>query len=403
MQSDSSATSDNHIDPTDKAPATFTPPVFHNPLAAGYEVKVSQLPDLPKAPSLPETQPEPEATFQPTSAESAMRDPALAGNDQAGLAEGIEPVMTGDAPVIHPAAYAPLPTQIPTPVYQPAPSHTEAHNPLEEHDPWEAKPVVPAPFRLAPESKLAHIHSQPHPPYGSPVDQSHEHTAPQRAPEASKSPPHKLSPRLFLVVGVLIAGLLVAAAWTLGVRNKASRPATPSQSAGTTRDTTESGLIVGNERILTPCYTIQVPKAPRTDINKDCQLSVAYGPDKISNIVVSTINDFNLVEPVNQTGSNQSPRFDSQKVLEALITNTTSGKAVSAREKIKVGNIDAVKITGSAQAGGDALVAYTFIILPSTDQQFAEKQFIAMIVTGAYNDDYSRKAFNGMLETWTWK
>jgi len=209
---------------------------------------------------------------------------------------------------------------------------------------------------------------------------------------------------MFGILGAVVL-LLIGAAALLGFSRRVSKPSpSPSATIRITRDTKLKALYQGYEKVSTDCYVLQVPSVPRTDVNKDCQLSVFYGPQKTSSVVVSAFREFDFVATeATPNQSNQKTQFDSKKILEGLITNATSGKAVSSRQDIKVGNLSAVKIVASAQTGGEPGVAYVFIVLPETDQQFREKTFTAFIVTGAYNDDFSRKGFDQAMSSWTWQ
>jgi hypothetical protein len=65
--------------------------------------------------------------------------------------------------------------------------------------------------------------------------------------------------------------------------------------------------------------------------------------------------------------------------------------------------LEATKVVGKKDASSTVDVAYTFIIMPEGDMIFGEKKFVAFMVTGAYNDDYSRKGYDQFLSTWSWK
>jgi hypothetical protein len=133
-----------------------------------------------------------------------------------------------------------------------------------------------------------------------------------------------------------------------------------------------------------------------------------YGEQKISSIFVSPQREFDIVAAEDTPNSTQSSpstavRFDSQKYLDSLIAKAVSSDLIVTRETIKVAGLDATKVVGRSASSATPAVAYVFIVLPETDQKFAEKTFIAFIITGAYNDDFSRKGFDQAISTWSWK
>jgi len=271
-------------------------------------------------------------------------------------------------------------------------------------------PIAPAPVRLAPEAggTIAPLASSNVPPHIAARAAQNVNQVSAAAQSLGKSNVPKKRP--FRTIMILVALLVFLGGggyvgWSL-YRARFAAPS-PSQTAtlSSVRDTSVKELAGGYERLETGCYSIQIPTQPRVDINKDCQLSVFYGAQKVSSVVVSTFRDFDFVAQDSEqaSASPSAQRFDSKRVMEALITNATTGKSISARQDIKIGNIDAVKIVGAAQAGGDPVYVNVFIVLPESDQQFAERNFIALTITGAYNDSYSRKTFDHVLDTWTWK
>jgi len=183
---------------------------------------------------------------------------------------------------------------------------------------------------------------------------------------------------------------------------------TATQDLSPVRDTTEKPLQPFAEKVATDCYLLQVPTPKEIQVNKDCALSLVYGEQKISSIFVSPQREFDIVAGDDQaTTAQTSPstaiRFDSQKYLDSLIAKAVSSDLIVTRETIKVAGLDATKVVGRSASSASPAVAYVFIVLPDTDQKFAEKTFIAFIITGAYNDDYSRKGFDQAISTWSWK
>ena len=360
--SDPSATPPVPPPPSSAEPQHQEVPVFHNPLAQGYAQNTAQLPPL--APSA-----------------------------------GVTPDLQ-ESPVVAPPPHEPISEVLPTP---------EGTSPLDDElsvIPPPA-PITPAPVRLAPTPQSTATS------YSMPTSNVAPQPVPTNtAPPMPKSNVPKRGPYRLVMIGLIV--LVVLGGIFIGLRlttQKQVATPTPSTAAKPIRDTAEKQLAAGYERLDTGCYTVQIPTAPRVDINKDCQLSAFYGAQKASSVVISTFRDFDFVA---QDASSASPspsstetrtgqRFDSQKIMEALITNATTGKSISAREDIKVGNIDAVKVVGAAQAGGNPVYINVFIVLPETDQQFGDKNYIAFTITGAYNDNFSRKSFDHVLESWQWK
>ncbi len=376
--------------PQDPQQPAITPPVFHNPLAQGYVEKTAQLPDI--------------TATQPASSSSEVANQP----SPAPVGVPVPPQLPNTAEqqqsTPQPAVATPDSAQ-PSPVISNELDAIDLESPLIP-DP---APIAPAPVRLAPESggTIAPLASSNVPPHIAARAAQNVSQASAAQSLGKSNVPKKRSLRTIIIVVILLSLLAGGSyvGWNV-YRTRFAAP-TPSQTATLSpiRDTSVKELASGYERLQTGCYSIQIPSQPRIDINKDCQLSVFYGSQKVSSVVVSTFRDFDFVAQDSEqaSASPSAQRFDSKRVMEALITNATTGKSISARQDIKIGNIDAVKIVGAAQAGGDPVYVNVFIVLPESDQQFAERNFIAMTITGAYNDSYSRKTFDHVLDTWTWK
>ncbi|MCC7543649.1 hypothetical protein IT415_02975 [bacterium] len=378
MQPDTNQSSD-----TNSQPAGATPPVFHNPLAQGYTDRTAQLPDLTSGQSLP---------VQPTTDVNAAPQPVVSSQQTTPTTPlvSIPPSESSATP----AALFDVPGAASGP-------ESDIDTPLIP-DPT---PIQPAPVRLAQDPKtgsfpLPATNVPPH--LTAPAQGTTNQAASLSRTNVPKQHPIRRLLIILAVVFVLLIGGFVG--WRVYQQRAVVQP-TPSTAVTPVRDTAVKALASGYERLETACYSLQIPNQPRVDVNKDCQLSVFYGTQKVSSVVVSTFRDFDFVaEDTTQASSSPSAqRFDSKRVLDALITNATTGKAISARQDIKIGNIDAVKVVGAAQAGGDPVYVNVFIVLPESDQQFAEKNFIAFTITGAYNDSYSRKTFDHVIDTWSWK
>lgn len=340
-------------------PPSVSPPVFHNPLVDGYT------PPMPQ----PESAPAPAST---TPAQDFATE---------------------------------LPPE-PLPVHPPAdPSVLDLQDLEEPHPPV----IQAAPVRLAPVPKGNDVHAQ-----GlaeSAYSQPFSNVPAPHVAEAALMPlvPHKKksshTPLIIMLVLVLVGGLVLGA-WYLSTKlptaQKGTSTSTPTPASQAKRDTSRKNLPLGYAQVETECYYLQVPENPEIQVNKDCRLAVAYGATKSSTVVVSPYKDFDLVGADPTADQGKAQKFDSGKILEGLISSTTAGRTVAERQDIKVGNIDTVKVTSTSSSNGE-VVAYAFIVLPDADQSFEEKKFIAFIVTGAYNDEASRTAFDNLLKNWQWK
>lgn len=368
------------------------PPAFHNPLAQGYTEKTAQLPDI--------------TTTQPPDSTSGVANPSsVAAPDSASVPPQLPMGAEQQQSVVQPTVPASEPPQS-APAAQSELDAIDVDTPLIP-DP---APIAPAPVRLAPEagSTITPLASSNVPPHiAARATHNSASVSATSQPLGKSNVPRKRPLRAIIMIIVLLAliGGGGYAGWSIYSARFTSPTPTQSAALSSVRDTSVKELASGYERLETGCYSIQIPTQPRVDINKDCQLSVFYGTQKVSSVVVSTFRDFDFVAQDSEqaSASPDTKRFDSKRVMEALITNATTGKSISARQDIKIGNIDAVKIVGAAQAGGDPVYVNVFIVLPESDQQFAERNFIALTITGAYNDSYSRKTFDHVLETWTWK
>lgn len=343
--------------PSQDPPVVAPPPaVFHNPLAAGYEDKTTALPPL------------------------STHDTSVAAPTQ----EYVQP--------------APQP--------QPEPSVLDLQDHVMPPPPVSVGTVrlaaVPRGNDLHAQGLAASAHGEP---FGAPVAPHVAEAAslPLSSP-AGTSRGNSLMVKLAVIAGLLLllggGGLLAYKA--LGTK-KVTPSSTPTPTSVSKRDTSQKQLPLGYVQTQTDCYTVQVPTNPEVQLNRDCRLSLTYGEKKTSSIVISPYKDFDLVGSSDtSTDQSKASTFDSRKILEGLISSTTAGRTVAERQDIKVGNIDTVKITSSSTTNGE-IVAYAFIVLPVSDQKFAEKSFIAFIVTGAYSDDASKVAFDHVLQSWQWQ
>lgn len=359
------------IPPQPAPPAIDPVPVFQNPLA----------PEGPVAPPQPLT---------PQPAQVPAATPVVQSTP-------IEPPMTAQEPV--PAPIQPTPP----PVAPPTVSHMSDDI------------LAPAPVRLAPVPRADDAHadgamaSSQTVPFGGAMPASSSGAA--ITSPAAQTPTKKGSKWKFVLIG--LAALLVLGGGTATALFLTAKPAsqpTPSvsQALNPVRDTTEKPLQPFAEKVTTDCYVLQVPIPKEVQVNKDCSLSLVYGEQKISSIFVSPQREFDIVAGEDQANNVQnSPstavRFDSQKYLDSLIAKAVSSDLIVTRETIKVAGLDATKVVGRSASSATPAVAYVFIVLPETDQKFEEKTFIAFIITGAYNDDFSRKGFDQAISTWSWK
>lgn len=341
-------------------PTNVSPPVFHNPLVEGYTPPASQ----PVGEPLVQPQPEPVLPSEPV-----------------------------------------VPAPPPAPDLAPAPSVMD----LQDEDYPHPPPIQPAPVRLAPVPRGNDVHAQGL--ADSAQTQPFSTVPAAHVAEAAALPlvstPKKSSRKpLTIVISAIALLVLGVGGWYAGTKLASSKKpvsqSTPTPKNTPKRDTDRKNLAVGYARVETPCYTVQLPEQNEVQVNKDCRLAVAYGETKASTVVVSPYKDFDLVGSSDQTDDKgQVKQFDSSKILEGLIASTTAGRTVAERQDIKVGNIDTVKVTSTSSSNGE-VVAYAFIVLPESDQSFEEKKFIAFIVTGAYNDEASRAAFDNLLSNWQW-
>lgn len=362
------------------APPVGDVPVFHNPLAQSYQNGTGQLPPI----------------------EPVQQAPAP---DVVSIS-GAQPNVPAPTPQPAPPAQQIPPQPMSQPVTPPAaqPSVSELSN----------SPIKPAPVRLAPVPRSDDMHAgglqatSQAAPFG---------TAPENVAPAPPTPVNAAAPTntarrkpIGLIVGLAVGLVVVLIAAIGGYAYIASRrdstPAvTPSATVGSVRDKTEKPTQPFSEKISTDCYVAQSLTPVETQQNKDCALSITYGEQKISSIFVSALGQFDIATDSNSgsNAQNATQGVDTQKYLEALIADIIPKDLVTTREDIKVGGLDAVKVVGKKDTASAVDVAYVFIILPEGDRTFGEKDFVAFIVTGAYNDDYSRKGFDQFLATWSWK
>ncbi len=372
------------IPPQPASPAIDPVPVFQNPLAPeGPAAPVSS-----PQPLVPEVQPQP-----------IVQQPA-------------------QAPVVDPVIQPPQPSNPPMAVQEPVPA------PMQPAPPPVAQPTVshmsddilaPAPVRLAPVPRADDAHadgamtSSQSVPFGGAMPASS--TGAAMATPTAQTPTKKGSKWKIVLIGLAV--LLVLGGGTATALFLAMKPTpqpTPSatQALSPVRDTAEKPLQPFAEKVSTDCYVLQVPTPKEIQVNKDCSLSLVYGEQKISSIFVSPQREFDIVAGEDQPNNAQSSpstavRFDSQKYLDSLIAKAVSSDLIVTRETIKVAGLDATKVVGRSASSATPAVAYVFIVLPETDQKFEEKTFIAFIITGAYNDDFSRKGFDQAISTWSWK
>lgn len=299
---------------------------------------------------------------------------------------------------------APVPVQpTPPPASQPTVSHMSDDI------------LAPAPVRLAPVPRADDAHadgamaSSQAVPFGGAMPASS--TGAAMVPSSPQTPAKKGSKLKLVLIALavlLVLGGGTATALFLTMKPQSQPSPSATQALSPVRDTTEKPLQPFAEKVSTDCYVLQVPTPKEIQVNKDCSLSLVYGEQKISSIFVSPQRDFDIVAGEDQSNSTQtSPstavRFDSQKYLDSLIAKAVSSDLIVTRETIKVAGLDATKVIGRSASSATPAVAYVFIVLPETDQQFEEKTFIAFIITGAYNDDFSRKSFDQAISTWSWK
>jgi hypothetical protein len=361
-------------------------PVFHNPLAQGYENGTAQLPPIqpdlvqPAAP----LQTNSVASNQPPAspAHSIVDPPSDIGMESAATSPPQPVVGVGQA--------------------QPRVSELSDTS------------IKPAPVRLAPVPRSDDMHagglqdSSQSTPFGS-VSTTNVAPAPstnQTSPQANVA---KRKPIGFIVgIAVGVAALLVAGigGYAFFMSKKSKQPVVSSSvTVGSVRDKTEKPTQPFSEKISTDCYIAQALTPVETQQNKDCALSITYGEQKVSSIFVSALGQFDLTTggQTDNNSQNTNNHTDTKKYLEALIVDIIPKDLVTTREDIKVGGLDATKVVGKKDAASSVDVAYVFIILPDGDKTFGDKTFVAFIVTGAYNDDYSRKGFDQFLSTWSWK
>lgn len=278
---------------------------------------------------------------------------------------------------------------------------------LPPEDPVTYSSPTPAPVRLAPAPRADDRHALAHQQAASQTPFSGQ--APLESPQAPVLIPQanigrQTKWKLPVMIGGI--GLLVASvmAWQLIGKRSAAQPTTTPQAsvAASVRSRDAQALQGGNTKVETPCYVIQVPINPTVNNNAECKLDLAYGEQKISSIIISTYRDIDLVSPTG-TSAADDQAFDQKKFLEELITNTTTGRTIIKRESILVGNLPAEKVIVGEANKSTSQVAYTYIVLPESDQQFNEKKFIAFIVTGAYGDTASQQGYDNALKWWYWK
>lgn len=356
-------------------------PVFHNPLAQSYEDGTAQLPAIPSNPA-------PEPPIPPV-APAPILEPVLQYPDT--------------PPIAQPSVPVPQPQPVPPPAPPSPPMVSELAD----------SPIKPAPVRLAPVPRNDDMHadglqatSQAAPFGASPENVPLASAAPSGIPAVSKAPRKPIGLIVGIAIGVVI--LLVAAIGGYAfIASRTNQPAVSSSpvAAGSVRDKTEKPTQPFSEKISTDCYIAQSLTPVEIQQNKDCALSITYGEQKISSIFVSALGQFDIATDDDEASQaqNDANASNTQNYLDALITDIIPKDLVTTREDIKVGNLDATKVVGKKDEASAVDVAYVFIILPEGDKTFGEKTFVAFIVTGAYNDDYSRKGFDQFLSTWSWK
>ncbi|MDQ5944035.1 MAG: hypothetical protein QG658_101 [Patescibacteria group bacterium] len=376
-----------HPEPPSNVPPSQPPaevPVFRNPLAQGYEEGTAQLPPMAPMPAA-EPAPQPPA---PTPAP----EPTVA------------PEFPQNPPITSPPA---SPVESPPPAYPVAPPAQPTVSELSN------SPIKPAPVRLAPLPRNDDMHADglQATSQAAPFGATPENVAPAPA-IASGTPAVSKAPRkpIGLIVGVAVGVVVLLVAAIGGYAYFASQKEQPAASsspttAGSVRDKTEKPTQPFSEKISTDCYVAQSLTPVETQQNKDCALSITYGEQKISSIFVSALGQFDIATDENSSteAQNSASEINTQKYLDALIADIIPKDLVTTREDIKVGGLDATKVVGKKDEASAVDVAYVFIILPEGDRTFGEKTFVAFIVTGAYNDDYSRKGFDQFLSTWSWK
>ncbi len=349
------------------------PPVFHNPLAASHDAHTQQLPAVssPTNEQMP-MQTSPSATETPSIAQPVVNRPPT-------------------TPVSPPASAALPVSQLPD------------------------SPIRPAPVRLAPEPRADDAHaasavaSASVTPFGAQPATQSVPTTPQTPPGQAAAPKSHRKKIIGITAGIGIVLILAAAGAVVLTPKKAVKNQTQAPTlASSTRDTTERPLQPFAQKVSSDCYIFQVPIPSEVQTNKDCLLSVVYGEQKVSTITVSPQREFDVVAEDNSSNStntnqNQSVRFNTEKYLEALIANAIPKELILTRETVTVGKLNGTKVVGKKDANGQPVVAYVFVVLPEGDRKFNEKTFVAFVMTGAYNDDYSRKGFDQAIATWSWK
>jgi hypothetical protein len=311
------------------------------------------------------------------------------------------------APVVAASASFPAPIQTQSPVIDQTASAQPKVSELSD------TPIKPAPVRLAPVPRSDDVHaaglqaSSKNAPFGT----VHENTAPTPviAPKVATSAPKTKSIWMIVAIAGGVVFILLAAIgfYTYQLtRNKSKTVATTTPSkAESVRDKTEKPIQPFSEKIVTNCYVAQALTPVVVDNNKDCSLSLTYGEQKSSSIFVSALSSFDIVtdNASENSAENSSSEIDMDKYMENLMSEVIDKDLVTERTSMEVGNLAATKVAGKKDANSNTEVAYTYIALPEEERVFGEKQFIAFIVTGAYNDEYSRKGYDQFLTTWSWK
>ncbi len=410
--------------------SSFNPPVFHNPLAQAHDDHIAQLPPLEPiripenatspvetAPQLPpveestiasdsqssRAQREDAAVVAPTSATpsfaSAPQNPLLNDSDMT-LAGQPRREGTGALPA----------ATIDQAVVAKEPSEGLVEPPVPPESSGGDSYITPAPVRLAPEPPSLPLNTletpgaQSHTAANqggtlSPAEVTERYIAAEKAADAKRK-------RIYLFLALIAVGVTIVVA-VIGLIMGRGRTIQPTPTKTTvskpSRDTLEKPLLSGAERITNDCYTFQAPKPIEVVNNKDCLVDMKYGEQKLSSIVVSTFREFDLVQSDEATTSPAANRFDSVKITDAFIKNVTEGKTVVSRQTIELAKLSAEKVIVKGGANASSEVVYVFIALPEADQKFGDRTFIAFAITGAYNDDYSKKSFDQALKTWSWK
>lgn len=348
-------------------------PVFRNPLAQGYENSTTQLP--PMQPAAPMPQP----PYQPQDP-SPTNPPTVADSGSAQISPQPTANSSGQQPMVSELSDLPM---------------------------------RPAPVRLAPVPRGDDLHAGglQNSSQSMPFNTAVASNIPSPVPPANPSINTPKRKPIGLIVGIAVGIVLLLVSGIGGyayLRLRKSKPSgevNESIAVKSVRDRVERPVQPFSERISTDCYIAQALTPVETQQNKDCALSITYGEQKISSIFVSALGQFDVTTDSATTNSAQNTggNIDTKKYLEALIVDIIPKDLVTTREDVKVGGLEATKVVGKKDATSGVDVAYAFIILPEGDKAFGEKTFVAFIVTGAYNDDYSRKGFNQFLSTWSWK